>query len=850
MDERIVNMNILNNVNEIKSKALYNRYLLRNFLEGFIINSGKNINDYITFKLLNEIEKDINPNYTYWIDTGLTWLLWYEKNYSSLDEEIKSSITTGFYKINYVFNDYSYRDKIVELYNFTNELKEQINRKLTEQGLEFYTEIVLKNIEIKPDGSFNYIYDTKTLFKEPSYRISLVIKKGMSGGARKPKTRTNNKSFKKIGEYTEKISIDDIKINESLFKELNNDTFNNKIIIDFNIDYYHTKKTEGRELNIEQFKNNYLIIFKGTNKTYEETKLKITNREKLNRLNEYGMMTYCLLNLSVIDDEFGLNIDKYRRELFFKNKSRTSIPIFLEKILELYKIFDKFKSYNEFFIDKVNEYINKFKSIHFEIFKDFIDRWFVSMFRPSINSFILEINEELYEKFGVLLFIAGGDAMRRYENDISFTKDIDTKLYINNVEIKDETIKEELDKIGDENQKKIIIKDKIVEIIVRHIVKLRNFLEQNIKKIFNELLRYDDKIIDHGTEVITFKTDDNHKFKLNILLGDTDKEKYQQFRTRENKKRSDFPVDLYSIDFRTFISEYDENDKLIRKKIHDISVLDVVLQDTDNFYDYYYTIVDGIPVASLRFLLEDFYKTYTTDDRALARISSGKVEKDIIRFYKIKELYMINNRGTQTKLYINNIDEIISELDKLISDKTDVNYLKLMDFLLKIKNNKICVIMNITSFNKIIKDPIYYNFINRYADLNRAIIDMIYFKKNIYNEILNLTLDEYTNYTVDDDIIRQGYYELFSKLCSINNNDGLLRHVIMFSNPKIMSSFEKMNIKKKVIKAVKLPTVKQSSRKSTSRGISKSSKTPVIVPQITTVSQSGRLRKTTQKYVP
>jgi len=793
MDERIVNMNILNNVNEIKSKALYNRYLLRNFLEGFIINSGKNINDYITFKLLNEIEKDINPNYTYWIDTGLTWLLWYEKNYSSLDEEIKSSITTGFYKINYVFNDYSYRDKIVELYNFTNELKEQINRKLTEQGLEFYTEIVLKNIEIKPDGSFNYIYDTKTLFKEPSYRISLVIKKGMSGGARKPKTRTNNKSFKKIGEYTEKISIDDIKINESLFKELNNDTFNNKIIIDFNIDYYHTKKTEGRELNIEQFKNNYLIIFKGTNKTYEETKLKITNREKLNRLNEYGMMTYCLLNLSVIDDEFGLNIDKYRRELFFKNKSRTSIPIFLEKILELYKIFDKFKSYNEFFIDKVNEYINKFKSIHFEIFKDFIDRWFVSMFRPSINSFILEINEELYEKFGVLLFIAGGDAMRRYENDISFTKDIDTKLYINNVEIKDETIKEELDKIGDENQKKIIIKDKIVEIIVRHIVKLRNFLEQNIKKIFNELLRYDDKIIDHGTEVITFKTDDNHKFKLNILLGDTDKEKYQQFRTRENKKRSDFPVDLYSIDFRTFISEYDENDKLIRKKIHDISVLDVVLQDTDNFYDYYYTIVDGIPVASLRFLLEDFYKTYTTDDRALARISSGKVEKDIIRFYKIKELYMINNRGTQTKLYINNIDEIISELDKLISDKTDVNYLKLMDFLLKIKNNKICVIMNITSFNKIIKDPIYYNFINRYADLNRAIIDMIYFKKNIYNEILNLTLDEYTNYTVDDDIIRQGYYELFSKLCSINNNDGLLRHVIMFSNPKIMSSFEKMN---------------------------------------------------------
>ena len=62
---------------------------------------------------------------------------------------------------------------------------------------------------------------------------------------------------------------------------------------------------------------------------------------------------------------------------------------------------------------------------------DYIEKWFISKFRPAINSCILEINADL-EKFNVKLFISGGDAMRRYKNDISFTKDIDTKLYINN----------------------------------------------------------------------------------------------------------------------------------------------------------------------------------------------------------------------------------------------------------------------------------------------------------------------------------------------------------------------------------------------------------------------------------
>ena len=74
--------------------------------------------------------------------------------------------------------------------------------------------------------------------------------------------------------------------------------------------------------------------------------------------------------------------------------------------------------------------------------------------------------------------------------------------------------------------------------------------------------------------------------------------------------------------------------------------LNEVLQDVDNFYPNYINVIGDIPVASLEFLLEDFYKTYTTPDRALARISSDKFKKDIERFNIIKDLYQNGYGGS------------------------------------------------------------------------------------------------------------------------------------------------------------------------------------------------------------
>jgi hypothetical protein len=882
-----LDMKIEDNVKEIKDYALRNKQLLRNFLEGFKIDNMA-INDYITYHMLNNLENLENPNYTYWMDTGLTWSLWYNGLLKQLSEEQYKSITTGYFKFHYIIADKDIlKFKIKNLFDFTTLLSEKINEKLA--GYDFETKVKLVNI--KDDGSLDYIYDATQLFKEPSCNIRLIIVPKSLGGARIKKHRYNKLNniqhrqnqqpqgtYGMMARVFEKINMDEFIIIESDFDKLKEANFNNKIILDFHLDYFY--KTQKRELNISNYKEYYLLRI-GGNRTYEHgDHKKLHNREKLNRLNETGMITYCLLNLSAIDDEFGINVDKYRQTLFLDNKKKEDIPHFFENLLVKYEeLFSKFKSYNAFFIDKIKEIINFHRNKYFEGFKDFIDKWFVSKFRPYINSFIIEINKELFEDFKVILFIAGGDAMRRYKNDISFTKDIDTKLYIGSVSEDDCSIKIK-DLINQERIKqrthdidvKLFIKDCVVGVITKHIVKLRNYLEQNINNIFSDILSYDRRDYDngYGTKVLSFKTT-NSIYYVDILL-DSENNGFQQFRTRENKKRHDFPVDLYSIDYRTFIGEYDiDTKKLIgRKKAHDISILDVVLQDIDYFHPTYVNVFNDIPVASLKFLLEDFYKTYTTPDRALARISSGKVKKDIIRFNQIKDLYIKSLNPVEEDKQDNNGILIIDDLNKIIrnlllhKDKFKKNvYNILLAFLIKIKNRKPIKLIDINAIISIYMDVVFQAFINKYPILSIAINDMVFFEKNIYNENLSKIEDTYSTYYEDDDPIRQGYYKLFSKLCSMENKDGLVRHVIMFSNSKILKAFNDIGIIQTIPKKIKdkkpKPKPKAVSQKASNKQVikvapptrsiikkSKNKNTPVPEPLPSpkiSISKRGRPRK-------
>lgn len=924
-----LNMNIDKNQYEIKTEAIKNKKIFKEFIDNFKIENNQTINDLIISYLYNHDNKS-ESYYTYWVDNSYSWFLqFYEMNKSiNLSEEQKNSLDFINFKIRYIYTDrIKLKEKILHLYNFTNYIKELLQKK----GIN--TKIIVNNFTINIDDLDNItiipIFNYNILFKEPFFNIKLVIDNTQkNGGATRPraygKRKINNiyisalKNYINIEKYTNIIKT--------------NPNFNNKILFEFNLEYYHeiineeNDKKHERKFDMESFKkyflsnDNYEIIeilkkiktitsnIKKINQEtsflrknernklmmslisqkkdlnqnlrdiydYSYKNLKNEKFNKLNKLNNEGLILFTLLNTINLDDEFGINVDKYRVELFFKFLKNKDI--FLINLLDKYKeIFGNFKSYNTFFIEKVQEYINKFQNPNYEKFKDYLDKWFVAKFRPSINAFIIEINEILFELFKVKIFIAGGDAMRRYKNDISFTKDIDVKLYIGNIDINDlinlitvynyndqqnkkyiDRIKklqeitddDEFEKIiiglekvlqnqGDIIQQKIIIKDIVVGIIVKHIVKLRNYLEQNIKSIFQSELNYKQD----GTKILFFKHSNDKIFKFDLLLDEINSGKYQQFRTRENKKRIDFPVDLYSIDFRTFFGIYDKDDNLIGKKIsYDISLLDVVLQDNDDFHDNYYENVENnIPVASLYFLLKDFYNTYNIPDRALARISSGKVIKDISRFNEIKYIFNHKNEIINDKyINISNIDELIIYFNRI--NEINSQYNGLLKILNKIKNNEEIILMDILYIKQII------NFIDHnnpiFNDILKLFKEMIEFKGNIYNEDLNKIDLNYENYKIDNDIIRQKYYELFYKLCSIDNQDGLVRHVIMFSNTKIKSDFTINKIEYKSIQSKtksKTESIRQSKAKSKTESITQSkiiSKSIIKQSKINTRSQS------------
>jgi len=159
-------------------------------------------------------------------------------------------------------------------------------------------------------------------------------------------------------------------------------------------------------------------------------------------------------------------------------------------------------------------------------------------------------------------------------------------------------------------------------------------------------------------------------------------------------------------------------------------------------------------------------------------------------------------------------------------------------FLIKIKNRKPIKLIDINAIISIYMDVVFKAFINKYPVLSIAINDMVFFEKNIYNEDLSKIEDTYSTYSVDDDPIRQGYYELFSKLCSMENKDGLVRHVIMFSNSKILKAFNDIGI----ISNIKAIPKKKKNKKTKTK--TASPKSPTIQASKPTRSIIKKTRKT------
>jgi hypothetical protein len=761
------------NAYEIKKK-------LFSYLEEYSITQegtekGTSINDYITRKFLDLENSDEENNhffkkddekirtYTYWTNGGSSWYYWYNKNLKKVatDEEIVS-MTISNLKFNYIFNDLAkWYSKTEALYYFVLE----VQKELAEKGI--YTDFETTNIDVNEaavTGKFEILYEKK-ITKEPYCNIKLILNTNKGGGKKQSKTlgilrreRTKTIRGKERKEREEqkeqketkkfKKGIKDVIEN---FDEKDLKMLNGKILLEFQLEYLHPFDENNQLINdpfnMVKFEKYYI------DKEFGKSTTTMSNeniRLFLNRLNLNGLITYSYLSSSKTEVETGLNVEKIRQDLLLKKISnKKKIVEVLTKVKNNYEhFFKKYNSYNSYFIEKINDVILEHKVYKYSYFIDMVDRYLMSLFRKSLNSFMKELNEELERKFNVKLFISGGDAMRRYDYDISFTSDIDTKLHIEGM--------------TEENKRDIM------DIIMSHIVKLRNYLEDNKRKVLEEL-----KISENdGIDVFRYKLNPNSFVRINILLEPEERDKNQQFRTRQIKKNETFPVDLYSLDFRYDIT-FEEDGKKSKYK-HQLSILDVVIIDSKKYNKKDFEETNGIAYASKNFLLKDIKETYNNESLTLARLSNGKTNKDIKRY---QELSRVKSEFSPSKYsYLNHLEElrIPNELKEVLN---------------KIKNGERITIFDYTQLNNI-NDKELKPLQETNPKIFKLIYDIIDHKINIPNEDLNELDNDYNSYVPDDtNMISKNYNMAFKNLTDLN--DGLFKHVMSYSNKSIQFIYDK-----------------------------------------------------------
>ena len=344
--------------------------------------------------------------------------------------------------------------------------------------------------------------------------------------------------------------------------------------------------------------------------------IEIDDNNGLNYLNLFGLYIFLQLGIKKIFVPKGYNIFKIREIIFDKlvlfGGYRTPT---LKKIVEQYNatfinttLFDNF-----FYTD-----LQKIYALSYEPIATIINQMEINIIetlRCYINKTMININKAVRElKPEIGLFVVGGDALRRYKNDISVTKDIDCKIYL---------------------PKKLLTKDLIDEInsiIISELLTLVCYLIENSDKIFTEVISV------HETEL--------YKIDYELINDDPN---IKNFRYRQIFKNP-FPVDLYSLDYRCKINvevkdniNPDMNTKFFYN--YDIAFLDVVLEILDVASTYYNDnaiLSNEIPISKLEFLLRDLKNTYNSDTSSLLRFIGGKITKDYVRYNALLELIKKN----------------------------------------------------------------------------------------------------------------------------------------------------------------------------------------------------------------
>lgn len=553
-----------------------------------VINERLNFSMFVKKNLKKNIESDIlipfynfvkhQDNVAVWIGGSQSWENIFNCNINEISEDIlsKSSITAGNYDIFILTNNKeAYNKTSCHLNNLIVKYKEVFDESSNSPNytLTYKSDFIKKKNGICIPNVDELNVESCVLF--PCQASQLTIKSKQSS--------QNDTGFK----------------------------IKNKLLVYFEAYYLEN-------ININMLKNminSYCkLSFKDSNIPY---------------LTEYGLIMFSEF-IIYKRIEKGLNVDKYRKELLLKHLSPyIKLNDLYFNVLDYYiGIFKDSKEYNKYIVQNI--ILNIFKYSNFDIVK-IIEEKIINITRPFINRFIYNFSQNIEQEFQNAFFcLIGGDAMRRYDYNITKTSDYDTKLFV------------------PLNYNKGKSKELLHNFIIDKMSFFIAYLITNKKDILLDF-KYEHY---YTSKDITIKI----VYNINTLHN-------SQFRLRFIQKYKEFKIDLYSIDYRTIADVFvihNTTKQEIKYNINiDIPLFDLVIVILDKNLLYENQTKDDIlnhnnviNVASLDFLLNDLITTYTKRDPS-NRYFYDKNDKDKYRYNllnNIKHFDMDADLSSNTKL--------------------------------------------------------------------------------------------------------------------------------------------------------------------------------------------------------
>lgn len=394
-----------------------------------------------------------------------------------------------------------------------------------------------------------------------------------------------------------------------------------------------------------------------------------------NYLNPNGVLVFSQFIKSPRTDK-GINVDVLR-DYYIKRvvQQETNLSTLLYRTADKYKeIFGNSQRYHKDFLDYL--YMKAVYKLHEQEHHYDVEKYYtfnvMETLRPMINSCVVLFSNVLkatYQDNQTLLLLVGGDAMRRYKDDITTTSDIDTKLYYD----------KHMKRTQKEQLTNLILAFMSLFVTVLNFsyeVNLDDFykLESNQSKspytIF--LPKLNQYTTNHAIDHTINKTRDiNH------------------FRVRYIEESCEFPVDLFSIDLSipviVRIHKNTPQQQEFRSHIT-VPVFDMVLQKNDGSVNTIDSIHNNnqqqsvVPVASLHFLKKDLDNTYSNVKKTRMRFNNDKVEKDKKR---LDELYQLDQTD-----YSPTLDRLFEDKDVVLDNRNDIRRLIKRDATVYLKKLK------------------------------------------------------------------------------------------------------------------------------------------------------------------